>query len=93
MDFTAECDPSGYMMDFDSAKVGKILNNLLSNAFKYTPDGGSVSVKATLKDRDLTIRIADSGQGISPEAKSISSNASIRASRATIKPEAESDCI
>ena len=28
MDFTAECDPSGYMMDFDSAKVGKILNNL-----------------------------------------------------------------
>ncbi len=69
MDFTAECDPSGYMMDFDSAKVGKILNNLLSNAFKYTPDGGSVSVKATLKDRDLTIRIADSGQGISPEAK------------------------
>ena len=69
MDFTAECDPSGYMMDFDSAKVGKILNNLLSNAFKYTPDGGSVSVKATLKDRDLIIRIADSGQGISPEAK------------------------
>lgn len=69
MNFTAECDPSGYMMDFDSAKVGKILNNLLSNAFKYTPDGGNVSVKATLKNGDLIIRIADSGQGITPEAK------------------------
>ena len=69
MNFTAECDPSGYMMDFDSAKVGKILNNLLSNAFKYTPDGGNVSVKATLKNGELIIRIADSGQGITPEAK------------------------
>ncbi|MDE7147867.1 MAG: response regulator [Duncaniella sp.] len=69
MNFTAECDPSGYMMDFDSTKVGKILNNLLSNAFKYTPDGGNVSVKATLKNGELIIRIADSGQGITPEAK------------------------
>lgn len=69
MNLTVECDPAGYMMDFDSAKVGKILNNLLSNAFKYTPDGGNVSVKATLKNGELIIRIADSGQGITPEAK------------------------
>lgn len=37
------------MMQFDEDKVGKIVNNLLSNAFKFTPEGGSVSVSVSLR--------------------------------------------
>ena len=54
---------------FDSDKLEKILNNFLSNAFKFTPSGGTVelSVNRLSGFGDLTIRIADTGKGIPPE--------------------------
>ncbi len=59
-------------MPFDEDKMGKVLMNLLSNAFKYTPDGGrvdvAVEVPAERTDR-LQIRVADTGMGISDEEK------------------------
>lgn len=66
------------VMSFDVDKVGKIINNLLSNSYKFTPDGGSVSVsldivkevkiKGIAKDV-LRIKVADTGKGISDEDK------------------------
>ena len=35
-------------MSFDEDKIGKIVMNLLSNAFKFTPDGGRVDVSLEL---------------------------------------------
>ncbi|HEY8937707.1 MAG TPA: two-component regulator propeller domain-containing protein [Cyclobacteriaceae bacterium] len=56
---------------FDQDKLEKILFNLLSNAFKFTPDHGSVSVKVTLLDgneeKHLQIKVKDTGIGISSE--------------------------
>lgn len=54
---------------FDSDKVYKIIANLLSNAFKYTPAGGRVSVLvATDEEGQLArITVSDTGQGINPE--------------------------
>jgi signal transduction histidine kinase/ligand-binding sensor domain-containing protein/DNA-binding response OmpR family regulator len=53
---------------FDQDKLEKILFNLLSNAFKFTPDHGTVSVHTTLKDtyegKDLIIAVRDTGIGI-----------------------------
>lgn len=57
---------------FDQDKLEKILFNLLSNAFKFTPDRGKVSVTVSLEDRSGTnwviIRVSDTGIGI-PEDK------------------------
>lgn len=56
-------------MDFDEDKMGKIVMNLLSNALKFTPDGGKVDVSVERDGNDLTIKVADTGVGISDEAK------------------------
>jgi signal transduction histidine kinase/DNA-binding response OmpR family regulator/ligand-binding sensor domain-containing protein len=52
----------------DPDKMEKIIFNLLSNAFKYTPDGQNISVAIVESDRYVNINISDSGVGIS-EAK------------------------
>lgn len=65
-------------MSFDADKVGKIVNNLLSNAYKFTPDGGFITVSLSIALRQrvddknidmLRISISDTGKGISDEEK------------------------
>lgn len=60
--------------DFDNDKIERILFNLLSNAFKFTPENGQVSVELNLiksaADRDkkqLEIKVKDTGIGIEPD--------------------------
>ncbi len=61
----------GLFMCFDRDKVAKILNNLLSNAFKYTPSGGRVGVELSQTACDgrrfVRMEVVDTGCGISPE--------------------------
>ena len=60
----------------DREKIEKILNNLLSNAFKFTPGGGEIEVyvgsKSTIDNRQLTtdnvtMSVSDTGRGIPPD--------------------------
>jgi len=51
----------------DEDKLGKIITNLLSNALKFTPAGGSVLVEAEREDNQLKITVADTGRGIPAE--------------------------
>ncbi len=58
-----------FYLDFDREKIQKILNNLLSNAFKYTPSGGSVRIAVdTWRDKNgqlyFRFSVADTGIGI-----------------------------
>lgn len=53
---------------YDRDKLEKMLNNLLSNAFKFTPEGGLVNMKAIINNGKLFIEVKDSGIGI-PEEK------------------------
>lgn len=48
----------------DRDRMMQVLANLLSNAIKYSPEGGAVSVSATLKDQVLRVSVADRGPGI-----------------------------
>lgn len=53
---------------FDQDKAEKIVTNLVANAFKYTPAGGTVSISADLVDnRHLSIVVTDTGTGIPKE--------------------------
>jgi len=56
---------------FDSDKLYKIANNLLSNAFKFTPSGGVVELKAEIHDDLLVIFVRDTGPGISEQEKKL----------------------
>lgn len=49
----------------DVEKIERVFFNLLSNAFKYTPDNGSITVSYESDGDNLTFRVADTGEGIS----------------------------
>ena len=49
---------------YDQQQMSKVLSNILSNALKYTSEGGSVSLKVWAQDSEAVIEIADSGRGI-----------------------------
>lgn len=51
----------------DPARIGQVLSNLLSNAHKYTPEGGYIQVKARSINGFLHVAVADNGLGISEE--------------------------
>lgn len=50
----------------DATKVGQILLNLLTNALKFTPEGGEVVVECVADDESARIRVRDTGSGIDP---------------------------
>jgi signal transduction histidine kinase/DNA-binding response OmpR family regulator len=62
--FTQEIFDPPYNGCYDRDKLEKMLNNLLSNAFKFTPEGGSVNMKADVTEGKLIIGIKDTGVGI-----------------------------
>ena len=52
---------------FDRDKLEKIVYNLLSNAFKFSPDGSIVTFKVLYKNNELQIQVSDYGKGIAQE--------------------------
>jgi len=64
-EYSVNCTSSFGFVDVE--KLTKILNNLLDNAFKYTPDGGTIEVITTFLGDNISIIVKDSGIGISKE--------------------------
>jgi signal transduction histidine kinase/DNA-binding response OmpR family regulator/ligand-binding sensor domain-containing protein len=70
--FSFFTEEKNILMAFDAEKIQKIVTNLLSNAFKYTPNGGKVNVMIGHLGEDknmVEIKVSDSGIGISDEDK------------------------
>lgn len=59
--------PDDFSMALDVEKVERVVFNLLSNAFKFTPVKGKVKFSLALEDNILVIKVADTGRGISEE--------------------------
>jgi len=67
MDVERELKP----VDADRDRITQVLENLLTNALKFTPDGGRVGIRATMVDerRRVEVSIWDTGPGIAPEER------------------------
>jgi signal transduction histidine kinase/DNA-binding response OmpR family regulator/ligand-binding sensor domain-containing protein len=59
--------PGDTTLLMDVQKWDKIINNLLNNALKFTPRGGTVTVTVDLNDNELVISVEDTGSGIHPD--------------------------
>ncbi len=51
----------------DRDKLAVVINNIVSNAIKYTPENGTVFVETGVEERFVTIKVTDTGYGIAPE--------------------------
>jgi two-component system CheB/CheR fusion protein len=51
----------------DRERIGQVLTNLISNAIKYSPAAGDITVTSTATDKNVTICVQDQGMGISKE--------------------------
>jgi signal transduction histidine kinase len=51
----------------DSARISQVLDNLVSNAIKYSPDGGEVTVSLRAQDRNVVCSVSDNGMGMSEQ--------------------------
>lgn len=63
----ADVPPNLPLLSADASRLVQVLNNLLSNACKYTPPGGQISVRAFQEGGRLRIEVSDSGIGIRAE--------------------------
>ena len=61
---SVELPPQPVHVEADPTRLSQIMQNLLVNAAKYTPDGGRVAVKVTAADGFVTISVSDNGRGI-----------------------------
>ena len=52
---------------FDPVQLQKVIFNLLSNAFKYTPDKGNITIEVRRMNTQITVSVSDSGSGIPEE--------------------------
>lgn len=52
------------LMAVDTEKIERVFFNLLSNAFKYTPANGSITVRYGVEDNSFVLSVADTGEGI-----------------------------
>jgi CheY-like chemotaxis protein/two-component sensor histidine kinase len=65
--FEVQVDTVPAVVDADAARLQQVLDNILDNALKYSPDGGRLQVTVRHVDDQVQLRVADSGQGLSAQ--------------------------
>ena len=71
IDLRQQLDPGLPPIFQDPGKVRQIVSNLISNALKFTPEGGRVVVKARASNDSVLIDVIDNGVGIAPEEQEL----------------------
>jgi two-component system sensor histidine kinase MtrB len=59
--------PEPVLIEADSTRIAQILGNLVSNAIKYSPEGGRVEVRVSDEGERVVLAVSDQGRGISPD--------------------------
>jgi signal transduction histidine kinase/ligand-binding sensor domain-containing protein/DNA-binding NarL/FixJ family response regulator len=63
--FNFECKEKSILMYADREKIEIVIFNLIANAFKFTPEGGKITLKITQKADEISLHVVDNGAGIS----------------------------
>jgi signal transduction histidine kinase len=56
------------LLEVDPVRIREVLTNLIANALRYTPRGGTIEVAGEADGQRLTLTVSDTGTGIAPEA-------------------------
>jgi PAS domain S-box-containing protein len=64
-----ELDPAGGQVLGDEKRLVQVLTNLLNNAAKYTPPGGTISLRTEVEEGCVHVMVRDTGIGIAPELR------------------------
>lgn len=67
IDYTFQHDMDSLFVWVDTDKMEKILTNLLSNAFKFTPEQGKITIRLREEEAEFVLSVEDNGEGIPPE--------------------------
>jgi signal transduction histidine kinase/ActR/RegA family two-component response regulator len=59
--------PQDVRFDADQVRLAQVLSNLLTNASKYSPDGATLGLDASVEEDMLVLRVSDNGAGIAPD--------------------------
>ncbi|WP_322085333.1 ATP-binding protein [Burkholderia sp. BCC1999] len=62
-----DCDTTSCIVSGDAERLRQMLSNLISNALKFTPGGGNVTVALTRDNAHAVLTVTDTGQGVVPE--------------------------
>jgi CheY-like chemotaxis protein len=62
-----ELPPESVVVEGDQVRLTQVFTNLLANASKYTPDGGTLRLTARAEPGEVAVGIEDNGNGIAPE--------------------------
>ncbi len=54
-------------VEVDPGRMAQVLENLMSNALRYTPEGGEIALSAAAEENTVYLRVQDTGAGIAPE--------------------------
>jgi two-component system sensor histidine kinase VicK len=70
LNFKFETNQEQIFAEIDDSKFMQVINNLISNSMKFTPDGGTITVTLEAKEETVLIIISDTGIGIPEEFQS-----------------------
>jgi signal transduction histidine kinase len=69
LELQLDCRDDAGVFLADGRRIRQVVFNLLSNALKYTPRGGVITLIGDIQDEDVSIAVSDTGPGIAPEVK------------------------
>jgi signal transduction histidine kinase len=69
--FECEVSPDGLTLAGDAERLHQVTANLLSNAIRHSPDGGTITLRAYAKGRRVVVEVSDEGAGIPPDQRAL----------------------